>query len=133
MKVVENLFLKKKLMVKNSFIKKTYVVGTHWNCNVYLQHMLPKTRKETVWKFTFSKYHVHCLYLFNKCLNIPNCLSVLNSCHFTTNCLYLHGSYFSKFEFIITFLLTSYLCSCNERKILLANYNLTKDFAKISH
>ena len=38
MKVVENLFkigLKnylKKLMVKNSFIEKTYVVGTHWNC-----------------------------------------------------------------------------------------------------
>ena len=30
MKVVENLFLKK-LMVKNSFIEKTYVVGTHWN------------------------------------------------------------------------------------------------------
>ena len=29
MKVVENLF-KKKLMVKNSFIEKTYVVGTHW-------------------------------------------------------------------------------------------------------
>ena len=30
MEVVENLFLKK-LMVKNSFIEKTYVVGTHWN------------------------------------------------------------------------------------------------------
>ena len=31
-------------MVKNSFIEKTYVVGTHWNClggnsNVYLQHV----------------------------------------------------------------------------------------------
>ena len=31
MKVVENLF-KKKLMVKNSFIEKTYVVSIHWNC-----------------------------------------------------------------------------------------------------
>ena len=31
MKVVEKLF-KKKLMVKNSFIEKTYVVVTHWNC-----------------------------------------------------------------------------------------------------
>ena len=28
--MVENL-LKKKLMVKNSFTEKTYVVGTHWN------------------------------------------------------------------------------------------------------
>ena len=28
--MVENLF--KKLMVKNSFIEKTYVVGTHCNC-----------------------------------------------------------------------------------------------------
>ena len=28
--VVENLF-KKKLMVKNSFIENTYVVGTHWD------------------------------------------------------------------------------------------------------
>ena len=30
MKVDENL--KKNLMVKNSIIGKTYVVGTHWNC-----------------------------------------------------------------------------------------------------
>ena len=35
----------KKLMVKNSFIEKTNVVGTHWNClnrgnsNVYLRHV----------------------------------------------------------------------------------------------
>ena len=81
MKVVENLF-KKKLMVKNSFIEKTNVVGTHWNrgnSDVYLRHMLLKIRKKTIWKFTFYvtenkeenylefyilKYHVHCLYLF---------------------------------------------------------------------
>ena len=31
MKVVKNSF-KKKLVVKNSFIEKTYVVGTHRNC-----------------------------------------------------------------------------------------------------
>ena len=35
MKMVENLF--KKLMVKNSFIEKTYVVGTHWNCLIERQ------------------------------------------------------------------------------------------------
>ena len=29
-KIDENLF--KKLIVKNSFTEKTYVVGTHWNC-----------------------------------------------------------------------------------------------------
>ena len=28
--MVENLF--EKLMVKNSFIERTYVVGIHWNC-----------------------------------------------------------------------------------------------------
>ena len=60
MKVVENLF--KKLVMKNSFIEKTYVVGTH--SNVYLQHMILKIRKKTILKFTFSKFHVHCLYLF---------------------------------------------------------------------
>ena len=53
-------FVQKKLMVKYSFIEKTYVVG---NSNVYLQHMLLKTRSKIVWKFTFSKYHVHSLYL----------------------------------------------------------------------
>ena len=29
-----------------------------------LQHMLLKIRKKTIWKFTFSMYHVYCLYLF---------------------------------------------------------------------
>ena len=46
-------------MVKNSFIEKTYVVGTHWNCLieaipfVYMQHMLLKIRKKTILEFTF--------------------------------------------------------------------------------
>ena len=48
----------KKLMGKKSFIEKTYVVGNRGNSNVYLQHMLLKIRKKTIWKFTFSKHHV---------------------------------------------------------------------------
>ena len=60
MKVDEKLFLKK-LMAKNLVIEKTLVVG---KSNVYLQHMLLKIRKKTIWKFTFYKYHVRCLYLF---------------------------------------------------------------------
>ena len=59
MKLVENLF--KKAYGENSIIEKTYVVGTHWNC---LQHMSLKIRKKTIWKFINTKYHVHCLYLF---------------------------------------------------------------------
>ena len=35
------------------------LVGTHWN--LYLQHMLLKIRKRTIWKFTCSKSHVRCL------------------------------------------------------------------------
>ena len=56
-------------MVRNAFIEKTYDVGTHWNClievipmctynrgnsNVYLQHMLLKIRKKTIWKIKVS-------------------------------------------------------------------------------
>ena len=59
----------KKLMVSKSFIEKTYVVSTHWNCLIEViplctYNILLKIRKKTIWKFTFSKYHVHCLYLF---------------------------------------------------------------------
>ena len=51
--------------MKNSFIEKTYDVGTHLlKRHMYIQHMLLKIRKKTIWKFTFSKYHVHCLYVF---------------------------------------------------------------------
>ena len=63
-KIVENLF--KKLMVKNSFIEKSYVVGTRWNCLIHVIDAIPmctnnKIRKKTILKFTFSEYPVHCL------------------------------------------------------------------------
>ena len=94
MKVVENLI--KKVTVKNSFIEKTYAVGTHWR-NVYLQHMVLKIRKKIIWKFTFSKYHENCHYLFQ---TSQNSNQYLNSGHSTANCLNLHDSYISKFEFM---------------------------------
>ena len=73
MKAVENYF-KKKLMVKNSFIEETYVVGTHrGNSNVYLQHMLLKLRKKT---FVIYIFQVSCT-LSLPLLNIQNCQSVL--------------------------------------------------------
>ena len=56
-------------MVKNSFIEKADVVGTLLELprrgfsNVYL-HYVTEKRKKAIWKFTFSKYPVHCLYLF---------------------------------------------------------------------
>ena len=75
MKVVENFV--KKVMMKNSLIEKRYVVGTHWNLPhrgnsvVHLQHMLLKTRKKTIWKFTFSKYHFHFFYVPVICNHVP--------------------------------------------------------------
>ena len=57
-------------MMKNSFIEKTYVVGTHWDC---LREAIPlcnysinyvTENKKAIYKFTFSKYHVHCLISF---------------------------------------------------------------------
>ena len=50
---------------------------------MYLQHMLLKIGKKTIWKFSFSKYHP----LLNISIKIP------------ANCLYLYDSYISKFEF----------------------------------
>ena len=55
--------------MKTSFIEDiccryTLELPHRGNSNVYLQHMLLKIRKKTIWKFIFSKYHVHCLYLF---------------------------------------------------------------------
>ena len=41
MKVVENLF--KKAYGENSFIEKTYVVGTHWNCLIEAIQCVPTT------------------------------------------------------------------------------------------
>ena len=34
---------KKKFIVKNSFIEKTYVVGTHWNCLIEQFPYVPTT------------------------------------------------------------------------------------------
>ena len=45
---------------KRSFTVWTYVVGAHWNSNVYQQHMLLKLRKPIL-KYTLNKYHVHWL------------------------------------------------------------------------
>ena len=52
----------KKLVVKNSFIEKTDVVGTHWNC------LLLKIKKKTIFQVTSP--------LSLPLLNIPNCQSV---------------------------------------------------------
>ena len=75
MKVVENL-LKKKLLVKNSFIEKTYVVGTInliGNSNVYLQHVIENKEENYLKIYIFQ---VSCP-LPLPLLNIPNCQSVL--------------------------------------------------------
>ena len=68
MKVVENLFKKaygkKVIYSRHMLYVYTLELPHRGNSNVYLQHMLLKIRKKTIWKFTFSKYHVHCFYLF---------------------------------------------------------------------
>ena len=67
-------------MVKNSFVEKTFIVGTYLNClkeaiqkctyNIMKQLQcvpspyVTENKEETIWKFTFSKYQVNCLYLF---------------------------------------------------------------------
>ena len=56
-------------MLKNSFIENTYVVGTHWNCLIEAIPMctspyVTENKEENYWKFTFTKYHAQCLYLF---------------------------------------------------------------------
>ena len=113
-------------MEKNSFIEKTYVVGTHWNClykdiccrytlklphrgnsNVYLQHMLLKIRKKIILEIYI--FQVSCP-LSLHILSIQNCQinQYLNSCHSTAFGLSLHDSYISKFEFM-NFLFTNLL------------------------
>ena len=42
---------------------------------MYLQQMLLKIRKKTIWKFTYSKYHVHCLNHF-KHPKLPICIKI---------------------------------------------------------
>ena len=57
----------KDIDLQSANIKEIFLLENTWprgNSNVYLQYMLLKIRKKTIWKFTFSKYHVHCLYLF---------------------------------------------------------------------
>ena len=49
------------------------------------------------WKFTLSKYHVHCFYLF---YTSQTANQYYNTCYYTTNCLYLDDSYISKFDFM---------------------------------
>ena len=86
-------------MVKNSFIEKTYVVGTHWNCLIEAIQCVPTTyvtvkRKKTIWKFTYFKYHVHCLYLF-KHPKLPISIKIPVT---TATYLYLHDRFISKLE-----------------------------------
>ena len=74
MKLVENLF-KKTLMVKNSYIEKTYVVGTHWNCLIEdLQTYVTENKEENYLEIYI--FQVSCP-LSLPLLNIPNCQSVL--------------------------------------------------------
>ena len=66
--MVENLFKEtcgEKLIHQKDICCRDILELPHRdNFNVYLHHMLLKIREKTIWKFTFSKYHVHCLYLF---------------------------------------------------------------------
>ena len=68
MKVVEHLFKiaygEKLIYWKYICCRYTLELPHRGNSNVHLQHMLLKIRKKINRKFTFSKYHVHCLYLF---------------------------------------------------------------------
>ena len=67
-------------MVNSSFIEKTYVVGTHWNCfiepphrgnsNVSLHHMLLKIRK-TILEFTFIPSIMLIVFASFKHLKLP--------------------------------------------------------------
>ena len=72
--MVENL--SKKLMVKNSIIEKTYVVGTHWNCLYECETTayVTENKEDNYLEIYISKYHVHCPFPL---LNNPNCQSVL--------------------------------------------------------
>ena len=66
-------------MVKNSFIEKTHVVGTHWNSLIEAFQCLHTTyvteNKEENYLEIYT-FQVSCP-LFLPLLNIPNCLSVL--------------------------------------------------------
>ena len=82
-------------MVKTHLLIRHYVAGYTLKLprrgyfNVYLQHMLLKIRKKTIWKITFSKYHVHSF----KHPKLPISIKI-------PVCLYLHDNSISKFEFM---------------------------------
>ena len=75
MKIVENLFFYKNIMVNSSFIEKnigcrdTLVLPNRGNSSVYLQHMLLKITK-TILKFTFIPSIMPIVFAS---LNISNC------------------------------------------------------------
>ena len=71
-------------MVKNSFIEKTYDVGTH-NISVPTTYVTENREENCLEIYIFQ---VSCP-LSLPLLNIPNCQSVLNLCHSTAQ-LYLH-------------------------------------------
>ena len=66
-------------MVKNSFIEKAYVIGTHWNCLIGNSKCVPTTyvtenREENYLEIYICQ--VSCP-LPLPLLNIPNCQSVI--------------------------------------------------------
>ena len=89
------------LIVKNSFIEKTYVVKVHIGIATFRQFQRVPTTYVTENKeenyLEIYIFQVSCP-LSLPLLNIPNCQSVLKFLSLL-NCLYLHDSYISKFEF----------------------------------
>ena len=91
-------------MVKNSFIEKTYVVGTHWNCLIEAIPMCTYNIKNYV---TGNKDNYLDIYtcqvscpLSLPLFNFPNCQSELKYLSLYCKLLDLHDSYISKFEFM---------------------------------
>ena len=74
MKVVENLF--KKAYGENSFIEKTYVVGTHWNSQFQCVPTAYVTENKEENYLEIYIFQVSCPSSL-PLLNIPNCQSVL--------------------------------------------------------
>ena len=64
--------------MKNSFIEKTYVVGTHWNCLMQFQYVPTTyvTENKKINSLEIFIVQVSCPLSF-PLLNIPNCQSVL--------------------------------------------------------
>ena len=89
-------------MANSSFIKKTYVVGTHWNC-LYRQFQRVSTTYVTESKeenfLEIYIFQVSCT-LSLPLLNISNCQSVLKYLSLYDKLLYLHDSFITKFDFM---------------------------------